>query len=66
MDQRELKQLLASVGLAVLIAGVAAVGCAHAEKSSDGGGQNTQGRGASSCGGAGGCGGKGGCGGSKK
>ena len=71
MDQKELKQLLAGVSLAVLIAGAAAVGCAHAEKSTDGSGksscsgQKTQG-GASSCGGASGCGGKSGCGGSKK
>ncbi len=72
MDQRELKQLLAGVSLAALIAGASAAGCAHTDKPSDIGGksgcsgQKTQGGGASSCGGASGCGGKGGCGGSKK
>jgi radical SAM modification target selenobiotic family peptide len=66
MDQKELKRVLAGVSLAALIAGAATVGCAHADKASEVGGQKTQGGAASSCGGASGCGGKGGCGGSKK
>ncbi len=72
MERKELKQILAGVSLAALLAGAGAAGCAHHHKSSCGGGksgcgghkggaapqtQTPQG-GMSGCGGASGCGGK--------
>jgi radical SAM modification target selenobiotic family peptide len=73
MERKELKQILAGVSLAALLAGAAATGCASHGKSSCSGGksgcggqksgttpqtQTPQGGGMSGCGGASGCGGK--------
>ena len=64
MEKLEVRQILAGVSLAALLAGVAVTGCASADTSSGGqkGGAppqtQPQGGGMSGCGGASGCGGK--------
>lgn len=70
MEKKELKQILAGVSLAALLAGTAAAGCAAPGKSSCSGGQKSgataPAQPAAPAGGMSGCGGASGCGGKKQ